>query len=97
MAYYDGIWRGIEHIGKPIKPMIEFVKDLVPQDKKIKIFTARAKNQDTIPYIHKWLKENDLPEFEVTNEKDFGMIMLYDDRCMQVITNSGEIVKKEED
>jgi ribonuclease J len=94
LAYYDGAWRGIEHIGEPIKPMIEFVKDLVSQGKKIKIFTARAKNRDTIPYIHKWLKENDLPEFEVTNEKDFGMIMLYDDRCSQVVTNTGEIIKK---
>ena len=96
LAYYDDVWRGIEHIGEPIKPMIEFVKDLVSQGKKIKIFTARAKNKDTIPYIQKWLKKNNLPEFEVTNEKDFGMIMLYDDRCHQVITNSGEIVKKEE-
>jgi hypothetical protein len=95
LAYYDGIWRGIiEHIGEPIRPMIEFVTDLLAQGKKIKIFTARAKNRDTIPYIHKWLKENDLPEFEVTNEKDFGMIMLYDDRCSQVVTNTGEIVKK---
>ncbi len=75
--------------------MIEFIEGLVSQGKKIKIFTARAKNKDTIPYIHKWLKENDLPEFEVTNEKDFGMIMLYDDRCHKVITNSGEIVKKD--
>jgi len=32
---------------------------------------------------------------KVTNEKDFGMIMLYDDRCHQVITNSGEIVQKD--
>jgi hypothetical protein len=96
LAHYD-IWRGIEHIGEPIKPMIKFVKDLVSQGKKIKIFTARTTNKDTIPYIHKWLKANDLPEFEVTNKKDFGMIMLYDDRCVQVVTNSGEIIKKEED
>jgi len=74
--------------------MIKFVKDLVSQGKKIKIFTARAKNRDTIPYIHKWLKEDDLPEFEVTNEKDFGIKIFYDDRCNQVITNSGKIVKK---
>jgi len=95
LAYYDDVWRGIEHIGEPIKPMVEFVKDLVSQGKNIKIFTARAKNNNTIPYIHKWLKENDLPKFEITNEKDFGMIMLYDDRCNQVITNSGKIVKKD--
>jgi len=95
LAYYDGVWRGIEHIGEPIKPMIKFAKYLVSQGKKIKIFTARAKNRDTISYIHKWLKENGLPEFEVTNEKDFGMIMLYDDRCKQVVTNSGKIIKKD--
>lgn len=73
--------------------MIEFVKDLVPQNKKIKIFTARATNKDAIPYIKTWLKENDLPEFEITNKKDFGMITLYDDRCIQVITNSGNFIK----
>lgn len=93
LAFYDE-WRGIEHIGKPILEMVEFVKDLVSQKKNIKIFTARASNVKTIPFIHKWLKENDLPKFEVTNVKDFGMIMLYDDRCTQVVTNSGVIVKK---
>jgi ribonuclease J len=93
LAYYDGIWRGVEHIGEPIKPMIDFIKNLLSQNKKIKIFTARAKNPKTIPYIHKWLDEQGLPKFEITNEKDFGMIMLYDDRCMQVVTNSGKIIK----
>jgi glycerophosphoryl diester phosphodiesterase len=94
IAYYDE-WKGIEHIGRPIMPMIEFVKDLISQGKTIKIFTARAKNRASIPYIHKWLEEYGLAGLEVTNEKDFGMIMLYDDRCMQVVTNSGEIIKKE--
>jgi ribonuclease J len=94
LAYYDGIWRGVEHIGEPIKPMIDFVKDLISQNKKIKIFTARAKNPKTIPYIHEWLDEQGLPRFDITNEKDFGMIMLYDDRCMQVVTNSGEIIEE---
>ena len=94
LAFYDG-WRGIEHIGEPIKPMVEFVKDLVSQNKKIKIFTARATNEDAIPCIQAWLKENDLPEFEITNKKDFGMIMLYDDRCTRVVTNSGIIIKNE--
>jgi hypothetical protein len=32
--------------------MIEFVTGLLAQGKKIKIFTTRAKNRDTIPYIH---------------------------------------------
>ena len=92
LAHYDGIWRGVEHIGEPIKPMIDFVKDLISQNKKVKIFTARAKNPKTIPYIHNWLEEQELPKFDVTNEKDFGMIMLYDDRCTQVVTNKGEII-----
>jgi len=94
LAHYDGVWRGVEHIGEPIQPMIDFVKDLISQNEKIKIFTARAKNPKTIPYIHNWLEEQGLPKFDVTNEKDFGMVMLYDDRCTKVATNSGEIIKK---
>lgn len=94
LAFYDG-WRGIEHIGEPIAPMIEFVKNLISQNKKIKIFTARATNLKAVPYIHKWLIENDLPEFEITNVKDFGMTMLYDDRCTRIVINSGIIIKNE--
>jgi len=39
------------------------------------------------------LIDNGLPELEVTNVKDFAMIELWDDRCKQVIINTGELVE----
>jgi len=91
LAYYDK-WRGIEHIGKVIQPMLSFVNTLLDDGKKVKIFTARATDSKSIPYIREWLSQNNLPELEITNVKDFGMIMLYDDRCRQVVSNSGKII-----
>ena len=91
LAHYDE-WRGIEHIGKPIQPMIEFVKKLLAKGNKLKIFTARAENLEATSYIHSWLIEHGLPHLDVTNIKDLAMTMLYDDRCRQVITNSGKIL-----
>ena len=92
LAYYDE-WRGIDHIGEAIQPMVVFVHQLLAEGKKIKIFTARASNYESIPYIREWLIENNLPELEITNIKDFGMIILYDDRCIQVASNSGEMIE----
>lgn len=92
LAHYDG-WKGIAHIGNPIKPMLEFVNKLISEGKKLKIFTARAENSLSLPYIEEWLKSHNLPQLEITNRKDFGIIMLYDDRCIQVVSNSGKIIK----
>lgn len=39
--------------------------------------------------IHDWCVKHDLPKLEITCTKDFGMVMLYDDRCTQVETNTG--------
>ena len=92
LAFYDE-WRGVDHIGEPIQPMIDFLKTLLSEGKKVKIFTARVENVESRVYIREWLQNSGIEELEITNKKDFGMIMLYDDRCTQVITNSGEIVK----
>jgi hypothetical protein len=89
LAEYND-WIGIEHIGKPIPPMIERVKDWIADGKKVKIFTARVtQGQEAIRYIHEWLAANGLPELEVTNVKDFDMVELWDDRCVGVVTNTG--------
>ena len=89
LAEYND-WIGIEHIGKPIAPMIERVKDWIADGKKVKIFTARVtQGQEAIRYIHKWLEAQGLPKLEVTNVKDFDMVELWDDRCVGVVTNTG--------
>ena len=91
LAEYND-WIGIEHIGKPIAPMIERVKDWIADGKKVKIFAARVtQGQEAIRYIHEWLAAQGLPELEVTNVKDFDMIERWDDRCVGVVTNTGRL------
>lgn len=41
LAKYDG-WRGIDHIGEPVKPMVDLIKRMHDEDKVVKIMTARV-------------------------------------------------------
>lgn len=96
LAYYDG-WKDWKHIGEPIPKMVEFVKYLLSQDYAVKIFTARVHDEvnkaEIITLIQDWCEAAGLPRLPVTNVKDFGMIRLYDDRCVQVKINTGEFVE----
>lgn len=83
---------GTSTIGAPIPKMVGLVKQLIREGNRVKIFTARASDPEQVVLIHKWLRDNGLPELEVTNRKDFEMIRLYDDRAVQVVTNTGEII-----
>jgi hypothetical protein len=80
-------------IGNPVPKMMTRLNHLIQEGYRIKIFTARASDPAEIILIKKWLTENGLPELEITNVKDYGMMLLYDDRAIQVITNTGEIVE----
>ena len=92
LAFYD-FWRGIEHIGKPIEPMLNIVKGLINSGNKVKIFTARAcEGEIAIRYVKKWCIENGLGDLEVVNYKNYGTTMLIDDRARQVIYNEGIII-----
>ncbi len=91
LAEYHG-WIGIHHIGKPITPMVERVERWIDEGKKVKIFTARAsEGPAAIEFIHDWLDKQGLPKLEVTNVKDYGMTELWDDRCISIKTNTGQI------
>ena len=46
LAEKVGAWKGIEHIGKPIMPLIVKVKEAHANGKKVKIFTARVADKD---------------------------------------------------
>ena len=41
LATYGG-WKGIDHIGDPIMPMVERVKRWIAEGRAVKIFTARV-------------------------------------------------------
>ena len=75
-------WRGFEYIGKPVPMMMKRLRIWIDMGYRVKIVTARAQNPDlAIPPIRQWLK--------ITNAKDMDMIELWDDRCVQVIPNTG--------
>ncbi len=100
-AMYSG-WQGVEHIGDPVPLMIERVKQMLANGLTVKIMTARAfrlmaplgsaEHREgilAVRHIESWCLKHGLPLLEVTCVKDFGMITLYDDRCVQIIPNTG--------
>ncbi len=89
---YDDRMSSPEEVGKPIPEMLKLVKKMIAHGIRVKIFTARATDPEQFPIIRKWLKDNDLPELEITNVKDYRMQRLYDDRCIQVEKNTGRLI-----
>ena len=91
LAYYDN-WQGIEHIGEPIQPIQQLVKDMLARGIDVRIFTARAyEGPEAIPPIQAWCKKHLGQMLPVTNVKDFAMVALIDDRAIPVATNAGRI------
>ena len=94
LAYYDK-FKGKDHIGKPIPKMMERVKKWLDEGRKVVIFTARAHGgPEWVKPIKKWLKEQGLPDLEVTNVKTPYMTELWDDRAIQVKPNTGEPISE---
>ncbi len=88
----DNLSAGMDRIGEPVPAMLELVKKMLNNGIRVKIFTARAGDPEQIPIIRKWLKDNHLPDLEITNTKDYQMQRLYDDRCIQVERNTGRLI-----
>ncbi len=101
LAEYHGENYGLLAIGKPIPKMIERVKKWLGKGEHVKIFTGRAspltcdlagvKVEDVVNAIQEWTLKHIGEKLEVTNEKDHGTVEMWDDRCVQVIRNTGEI------
>ena len=91
LAVWDGT-SSLDRIGPPVPPMMTFVRRMVENGIRVKIFTARASDPNQIPKIQKWLEKNGLPPLEITNIKDYSMERLYDDRAVQVEPNTGRVI-----
>ena len=89
LAQYGG-WKGPDNIGEPIPAMLERVRGWIAEGREVRIFTARACIPEQILPVRDWLDRLGLTEVEITNVKDFGMVELWDDRCVRVVTNTGE-------
>jgi hypothetical protein len=89
-------------IGPPVERMVIRLQEHVKRGDKVKIFTARVgcpdeeSNKIARAAIEKWcvMYLGFLPE--ITNIKDIGMRLLYDDRARQVIENTGIVVGEDE-
>lgn len=91
LAIY-GDWQGADHIGEPVPSMLARVKQWLYDGVEVKIFTARVrfdKDGAVESVIRNWCKTHIGQELEVTCQKDYGMIELWDDRAVQVIPNTG--------
>ena len=89
LAEYGG-WKGPDHIGKPIEPMVDRVKGWLARGIEVKVFTARASVPEMIPIIESWCALHIGVVLPVTNVKDFAMIELWDDRAVRVKMNIGK-------
>lgn len=95
----------INTIGEPLPRMVERVKGWLAQGFEVRIVTARVgkcgrSNDDGVVddeafakwqegLVKQWCLEHLGQELEVTCSKDFRMIQLWDDRVVEVMTNTG--------
>lgn len=100
LARYDK-WRGVEHIGDPVWPMVERVKGWLAAGQAVKIVTARVacRNSDEVAvarfYIDEWCRMHLGGTLEIVSGKDMHMTELWDDRAVQVRVNTGRPVTEE--
>lgn len=94
---HHGTWYGPYSIGQPIPKMLARVKKWVAEGIEVRIVTARAQRDDdgardeaVVLAIQNWLEIHVGVRLAVTNEKDYNMIELWDDRAVQLIPNTGE-------
>lgn len=98
LAHYE-VFKGASIIGAPVPAMVERVKAWLAAGKAVKIFTARVAWPETSTEyieaseaIRAWCVEHIGQELPITCMKDYGMVELYDDRCVQVEMNTGRLI-----
>lgn len=94
----DGIWHGPGGYGLPVPVMVERVKAWLRAGYEVRIFTARMAVDDPEPvrqYLADWCEKHLGQRLNATCRKDAQMLELWDDRAVQVVTNTGQRVGKQ--
>lgn len=91
LAHYD-YFRGEEHIGLPVEPMVRRVRKWLREGRDVRLFTARKPS----PIIRRWMQEHLGSVLPITSTKDYKMQALYDDRVVQVHRNTGHVSSEDE-
>ena len=81
-----------DEIGEPVPAMVDRVKLWLSEGKDVRLMTARAyaMNATQLKAINAWLQEHIGETIPITCEKDPEMKELWDDRAIQVITDTGQ-------
>ena len=92
-------------IGEPVPKMLARVKRWLAEGYEVRILTARVgrpdpdrvsdtpeKVEEMREEIEDWTEKHVGQRLRVTNEKDYDMLELWDDRAVQVEQNTGEIL-----
>jgi hypothetical protein len=104
LAHYEK-WDGRVdgNIGVPIPRMVARVLKWIREDRDVRIFTARVSYQGTPAEmmliregIENWCSQHLGKVLPITCIKDMHMVMLYDDRCVQIVTNTGMTLAEHE-
>lgn len=82
---FDGVIAVVDpttgSIGDPISSTVTRISSILDKGVcDVKIFTAKASLPHKVEEIRQWLREHHIPNLEITNVKDFGMIGLFDHR-----------------
>jgi hypothetical protein len=84
---------GWNYIGPPIEKMVTRVKKWLAEGTEVRIMTARVCGDFADPEVKKaiqdWCLKHIGTILPVTNKKDYDMIELWDDRAIQIISNTG--------
>lgn len=95
LAEYHG-WKGVTHIGEPIKSVVDAVKAAYEDGAEIHIFTARVSDDESKAasyYISDWCVKHGLHFIRsITATKHKFFTEFWDDRAIQVIKNEGTFV-----
>lgn len=89
------------HVGEPIPKMVEKVKAKLADGYEVRIVTARVSGEgedgrdipEVVGVIQAWCEHHLGAKLVVTCSKDYHMLELWDDRCKQVIPNTGEFLE----
>lgn len=94
LAKYEH-WQGGDHIGDPIPAMVRRVQRWLVQGVEVRVVTARVSGPDervVSAIVGDWCERHIGRRLAVTCRKDYQMIELWDDRAIQVVTNTGQRV-----
>lgn len=83
-------------LGEPIPQMVARVKRWLENGIRVKILTARASHPSWTTESHiamsNWCREHLGVVLPITCEKSYEMIELWDDRAVQVESNTGRVI-----